>query len=129
MMQEELNFRELEARIKRRYSNRTEILSNLVAFVATMLVVWVIWQPQDENLRMFLALGSVGWFIGVVVHGVVAFMKEAQERALERAISEERELRRSMTTGDYKTKRDRLTLSDDGEVLEVVEDPAEEMRR
>ena len=128
-MQEELNFRELEARIKRRYSNRTEILSNLVAFVATMPVVWVIWQPQDENLRMFLALGSVGWFIGVVVHGVDAFMKEVQERALERAISEERELRRSMTTGDYKTKRDRLTLSDDGEVLEVVEDPAEEMRR
>lgn len=121
-MSSELNYDEIRRRVKRRYDNHAEFLSHLVAFVVTMFAIWALWHPEG-TLGTFIQLGSAGWFMGLVIHFIQYLTKIMQERAIDREIERERAWRSGFAgEPDVKRKRDRLTLSDDGEVLEVIED-------
>lgn len=121
-MSSEPNYDEIRKRIKRRYDNRAEFLSHLVGFLVTMIIVWSIWIPQG-TWQTLAEIGSAGWFMGLVIHFIQYLTKEMQERAIEREIERERAWRSGFASEpDMKRKRDRLTLTEDGEVLEVIED-------
>lgn len=123
-MSSEPNYDEIRKRVKRRYDNRAEFLSHLVAFIIVNgLGWWFIVRPMGGIVFTLAALVSGLWGLGVVIHGIQFLTKELQERAIEREIGREREWRSGFASEpDMKRKRDRLTLSDDGEVLEVIED-------
>jgi hypothetical protein len=125
-MNSEPNYDEIRQRIKRKYDNRTEFFGNLVSFVGANIVLWGVLQPQWgwATLAAFI-MGC--WFIGVLVHAVVFWGKEAQERAIEREIERERAWH-SATDADVKHKRQRLQLTNDGEVLAVVNDDDDEQQ-
>jgi fatty acid desaturase len=123
-MTNEPNYDEIRRRIKRRYDNRAEFLSHLVAFVIVNgLGWWFIALPMGGIVFTLAALVSGLWFLGVVIHFIQFLTKELQERAIEREIERERAWRSSYASEpDMKRKRERLTLTEDGELLEVIED-------
>ncbi|MFN8373594.1 MAG: 2TM domain-containing protein [Anaerolineae bacterium] len=121
-MSSDPEYDEIRRRIKRKYDNRTEFIAHLMSYVGASIVLWGVLQPQ-YGWATLSALIMGCWFIGLLVHAVVFWGKEAQEQAIEHAIERERELRYQRgTDSDIKPKRDRLRLTTDGELLEVVDE-------
>ncbi|MCA0456810.1 MAG: 2TM domain-containing protein [Chloroflexi bacterium] len=124
-------YEEIRERISRRYNNRAEFLSHLVAYAAINGFIWGVLGPSGIYFTLAAILSGL-WGTGLVIHGVQFVLKEAQERAIEREIERERAWRRNMDQvpdGEIKRKRDRLTLNDDGELLEIIEDDVPVRRR
>ncbi len=125
------DYEEIRSRITRRYNNRTEFFSHLVAFTIINGIVWGILRPSD----LFFTIAAIVmglWGTGFVIHAVQFLMKEAQEKAIEKEIEREREWRRSYDTlpdAEIKHKRDRLTLNHDGELMDIVEEEVPVRRR
>lgn len=125
------DYEEIRQRITRRYNNRAEFWSHVVAYIVSSVIVWRVLSP----VGLFFTIAAVimgFWGMGLVIHAVQYLMKEAQERAIERAIDRERSWRwQADETGDgtIKRKRDRLTLKHDDAMLEVVEDDVPARRR
>lgn len=117
----EPDYDEIRRRIKKRYDNRVEFISHIVSFLGANLVLWGVLQPQ-YGWYTLASLAMGGWFIGVLCHAVVFWGKEAQERAIERAIEREREFRSQNPEAYIKPKRDRLSLTADGELLDVIDE-------
>jgi hypothetical protein len=125
----EPNYEEIRSRIKRRYDNRTEFLSHLVAFVISNIVLWSFLQPQFGWATLAGIITGL-WFMGLVIHGIQFWNKEAQEQEIERLIERERQWRSGeISEADMKRKRDTLQLSDDGEVMQIIEDEDKPARR
>ena len=125
------DYAEIRKRITNRYNNRSEFFSHLVAFVVANGILWGVLDPQGTWYTI-AGIFSGLWFMGLVIHFIQYWMKEAQERAIEREIERERAWRRGMDEipeGEIKRKRDRLTLNHDGELMEIVEDDAPINRR
>ncbi|MBI1281661.1 MAG: hypothetical protein GC179_26280 [Anaerolineaceae bacterium] len=127
----EQDYAEIRKRITNRYNNRAEFFSHLVAFLVVNGLFWSLLQPQGT---WFTVVGIISglWGMGLAIHFIQYLMKEAQERAIEREIERERAWRRGsseMQDPEIKHKRDRLTLSHDGELMEIVEDDAPVNRR
>ena len=126
-MSSDPNYDEIRRRIKRKYDNRAEFLSHIVAFIICNTVLWGALQPQygwETLARIVMSL----WFMGLVIHSIQSFTKEMQERAIERAIEHEREWQSQQTPErDVKRKRDRLRLTADGELLDVVDEDDEQV--
>ncbi|NWF70802.1 MAG: 2TM domain-containing protein [Chloroflexi bacterium] len=110
---------EIRKRIQRQYDNRTEFASHLIAFLGTAAVLWGVLQPQ-YGWATLSAIIMGGWLIGLLIHATIYGMKEAQERAIEREIERERAWRSQYP--ELKQKRGRLQLSEDGEILDIVDD-------
>ncbi len=127
----EQDYAEIRKRITNRYNNRAEFFSHLVAFLVANGIVWFLLAPSGTWFT--IAAISLGlWGMGVLIHFVQYLTKEAQERAIEKAIEQERAWRQNMVEmqeGEMKRKRDRLTLSHDGELMEIVEDEVPLSRR
>ena len=69
-------------------------------------------------MGVLFLLVSVGWLIGLSIHAIIFLMMEARERAIERAIQEER----AWMNGE-KPKRDPLMrLTEDGELEEITDE-------
>jgi hypothetical protein len=125
------DYAEIRKRITNRYNNRSEFFSHLVAFLVANGILWGVLQPSGTWYTI-AGIFSGLWFMGLVIHFIQYWMKEAQERAIEREIQREREWRRGtgeIPEGEIKRKRDRLTLNHDGELMEIVEDDAPMDRR
>jgi len=125
------DYAEIRKRITNRYNNRSEFFSHLVAFLVANGILWGVLSPQGTWYTIAGIFTGL-WFMGLVIHFIQYWMKEAQERAIEKEIEREREWRRGageMEEGDIKRKRDRLTLNHDGELMEIVEDDAPVNRR
>jgi hypothetical protein len=120
------DFDEIRKRIEKRYDQRAEMLSHTIAFVVVNGFVWGAWLLTDPLARMTAVIPAaltILWFVGFAIHGVQYLTAEARERAIEQALEREREW---YYQGEHKAKRDRLTrLTDDGELVEVVEDEEE----
>ena len=128
-MGSEANYDEIRRRIKRKYDNRVEFFSHIVAFLGVNLVLWGVLQPQNGWYTLSM-IGMGGWFVGVLCHVVVFWGKEMQEREIERAIEREYDLRgHQPPEADVKRKRDRLRLTADGELLDVVDEDEERVSR
>jgi hypothetical protein len=110
----------IRRRITHRYNNRIGFFSHFVAFLVSNGFGWLLWLGTPENVRsgvlgVLLLLVSVGWLIGMSIHAIIYLMMEARERAIERAVQEER----AWTSGE-KPKRDpRVYLTEDGELEEI----------
>ena len=125
------DYAEIRKRITNRYNNRAEFFSHLVAFLVANGILWGVLSPQGTWYTVAGIFTGL-WFMGLVIHFIQYWMKEAQERAIEKEIEREREWRRGageMEEGEIKRKRDRLTLNHDGELMEIVEDDAPVNRR
>jgi hypothetical protein len=125
----EPDYNEIRYRIKKKYDQRVEFISHIVAFLGANFVLWGILQPA-YGWAAISAVAMGGWFIGVLCHAVVFWGKEAQERAIEHEIERERELRsRYPLESDFKRKREHLQLTEDGELLAVVSEDEDEQPR
>jgi hypothetical protein len=127
----EQDYEEIRKRITNRYNNRAEFFSHLVAFLVANGIVWILLAPSGTWFTI-AAIVMGCWGMGVLIHIIQYLTKEAQERAIEKAIERERAWRENigqMQEGEIKRKRDRLTLNHDGELMEIVEDEAPRSRR
>lgn len=125
------DYEEIRSRVTRRYNNRAEFLSHLVAYFAINGLIWGVFGPNGFFFTV-AAMFSGLWGTGLVIHGVQYVMKEAQENAIEKEIEREREWRRNYTMpvdDSIKQKRDRLTLNHDGELMDIVEEDVPVRRR
>jgi hypothetical protein len=117
------DYGDIRKRITHRYNNRIAFFSHLTAFLVSNGFGWMLWLGTPENIRrgvlgVLLLLVSVGWIIGMSIHAIIYLMMEARERAIERAIQEER----AWTSGE-KPKRDpRVYLTEDGELEEIADE-------
>jgi hypothetical protein len=125
----EPDYNEIRYRIKKKYDNRVEFISHVVAFLGANFVLWAVLQPQNGWATLSsIAMG--GWFIGVLCHTVVFWGKEAQESAIQREIEREREFRGQYTSDtDMKRKREHLQLTEDGELLDIVDEDSKAAKR
>ena len=119
------DYNDIRRRITDRYNNRIGFYSHFVAFLLSNGFGWMLWLGTPENVRsgvlgVLLLLVSVGWLIGMSIHAIIYLMMEARERAIERAIQEER----AWTNGE-KPKRDpHMRLTEDGGLEEIDDDDA-----
>ena len=132
----EPNYDEIRQRITNRYNNRMGFYSHLIAFLVINAAAWGLWlgtpiESRSGILSVLLLISSVGWLVGMAIHTLIYAMTEARDRAIERAIDEER----AWNSGE-KPKRDpRVRLTLDGELEAVAEDdeieyaPAPERKR
>jgi hypothetical protein len=117
----EPNYNEIRHRITSTYNNRIGFFSHFIAFVVINGFAWMIWLGTPEAARsgvlsVVLLLGSVGWLVGMLIHALVFFMMEARDRAIVRAIEEER----AWALGEKPKRESRLHLTEDGELEEIV---------
>jgi 2TM domain-containing protein len=124
--------KEIRQRITKRYENRAEFYGHLIAFIVFNGVLWGVLHPVDAGYTISTLISGL-WGLGLAVHFIQFLMKEAQEKAIEKAIERERQWRTGSYAAeetDMKRKRDRLTgLSDDGELYEIIEDDEENQYR
>ncbi len=139
MPSDEASFEEMRQRAEKRVRKRVEFNMHLAIYVVVNLALWVMFGllsglSQQPALMLIPLLSTVGWGLGVAIHGIVTYM---ETRAMDVLV--EREMRREMalrnlrdavedSPEDYeKPKRDRVArLSDDGE---LVYDEESESRR
>ncbi len=120
----EPDYNEIRKRVSQRYENRTQFAGHLASFIILNGLLWtgLLGISHGWLLTAFTGL----WFLGLVIHFVNFVLTEARERAIERAIERERAWVSGEVTGE-KPKRDpRTRLSDDGELLEVIDDDWEQ---
>ncbi len=107
-------FDSLRARIERRYRRRYELAAHIVMFLFITVGLLLLRVPPTA-----LALLGGVWALVLVVHGLQVVFAETTDRAIERAIEREQ----GQAGSAEKPKRDRyVRLSDDGEVLDVIDD-------
>jgi hypothetical protein len=127
-------YKDIKRRVEQRYNKRGEFFTHLGAYLAFVFLVWFVWLGPTQFghgvLGIVMALGTIGWSIGMLAHGIQWLFFELQERALQR------ELDRAGLAGVYqrvrtKPKRDErlVRLSDDGELEEITLDDEGSPRR
>src|SRR3954462_8817047 len=98
------DYAEIRKRITNRYNNRSEFFSHLVAFLVANGILWGVLSPQGTWFTVAGIFTGL-WGMGLVIHFIQYWMKEAQERAIEKEIEREREWRRGageMQEGEIK---------------------------
>lgn len=149
-MLNDFDYDEINRRVDERMSrerNRGLIglfAANLIIFLVFMTLVWLVlpnvgsWQGViSTQLMLSLILLSVGWLTGLIMHAVTALMAAGvmNKATRERLTAEEiqREIKRvglDVLAQREKPKRhDRLTLTEDGELLEVADEETARERR
>ena len=130
MSSNDVNFDEMRQRAEKRVRKRVEFNMHLAIYVLVNLVLWVAFGviaafAQQAGLLLVPVLSTLGWGLGVAIHGIVTYM---DTRGMDMLV--EREMRREMALRGIrdavedspeayeKPKRDRVArLSDDGEML------------
>jgi hypothetical protein len=141
----EPNYDEIRARVQERFNKQKELSIHAMIYFVINLLVWGLWVsgwayrlPVIEGIAdafgiLVPLVVTVGWGVGLVSHVLDYYYSvgggaRRREQIIEREIEREIALRQTYE----KPKRDRLTLTDDGELEEVAEDdysPAEKRRR
>lgn len=106
----------------KRYRQKAEFIIHLAVFVVVNLLMWLMWLSIDVAFPFpLIVLG--GWGAGLVGHAATMYFDssraaEARERAVQEAIS------RYNAAYDVPRKRKRREhlLTDDGELLDIVEE-------
>lgn len=109
--------------IEKRFTQRREFFSNLIAFLVFTCVVWIGLQPS-AFLATLLFIATGAWAMGVLIQGMQYIMFEMQEKAIAREVAR-------LQGGDpyhigaIKAKR-HYELSDDGELHPAADDEDQE---
>jgi hypothetical protein len=121
----EENYEEIRKRIQKRYDDRAGFFIDLVCFLVFCGGIWVAWfgtWPMESRMTAVIPLViTLGWGVGVLSHMITFVMGEARERAIEEAIERERAWRDGSLLEKPKREQ-RMRLSDEGELVEVVEE-------
>ncbi len=107
----------------KRYRQKAELAIHLAVYLAITLMLWVIWLAVGAGTLPFPLIVMGGWGVGLAGHAASVYFdsaraSEARERAVEEAISRYN----AGYEKPKKRKREQL-LTDDGELLDVVEEP------
>jgi len=130
-MSHDLNYDEIRARAEKRVKQRAEFYQHLAIYLVTNVLLWIMFalisilSGGGGGPLIVPLLSTLGWGIGLAIHGIVVFvdttaMDARREREIQREI--QRELRRRGIDDPAalydKPKRDQaLRLSDDGELI------------
>lgn len=129
----------IRKRVTERYQNRAQFLGHLIAFLMVNVIAWALIPPWLMNgasdffrslIMGAMFLGSAGWLLGLVIHGMNYVLTEMRERAIDREIERERQWLEGRWD-EEKPKRQRLErlISDDGELsLEEMDEPERQLK-
>lgn len=114
----DIDVEKIRERVEERFKERTEFFMHLVIYVIINAMLWGIYIFSGGGWPWPI-VPMLGWGAGLFAHGVEVFAGssfwiERRERAIQQEI--ERERMRRMGYFE-KPKRERLRLSDDGELL------------
>lgn len=104
----------LRARIERQYRRRYELAAHIVIFLFMLVGLGLLRVPPSA-----LALLGGTWALVLIVHGLQVIFAETTDRAIERAIESEQG---TAGSADKPKRNGHVRLSDDGEVLDVIDD-------
>lgn len=117
------SYDDIRQQVERRYRRRSFLLYHFGFAAVCLTVVWLTTTRMGSpGVAMLLTLLWAGLFI---LHGVKVLMDEAKDRAIE---STWRRYHGDFAYADEKPKRDTLHLTDDGELLDIVEDEENQKR-
>jgi hypothetical protein len=131
-MSHDLNYDDIRTRAEKRAKERIEFYQHLAIYLVTNALLWLLFilisvlTNGGAGPLIVPLLSTLGWGIGVAIHGIVTFVDTAttmdamREREVQREIK--RELRRRGIDDPSalydKPKRDQaMRLSDDGELV------------
>lgn len=120
----------IRKRITARFNARAEFFGHLAGFLASGAGLFIFSGTIQANIPWLMSICTVGmmlWGIGLVIHFANFVMAEMRESAIERAIERERQLRgtsyeEAVELFEEKPKRERLRLTDDGELEPIDEE-------
>ncbi len=113
------DYDEIRKRIEKRYKKRQELILHIVSYILTNLMLWYFFGNAGWILWV-----TFGWGIGLVTSIIDYYNKygpgaQRREDEIQREIDRERERSRMYE----KPKNDnRMRLTDDGELEEIVSD-------
>ncbi len=114
------DYNEMRGRLMKPYNKRKEFLIHLSVYAMINVLIWYL-----VGFPVAL-LASGGWGLGLVAHGVDTFVAHGRSGALEREVERERErLENALQKEKRKRAVDRLQLTSDGELLELIEEEPE----
>jgi hypothetical protein len=109
----EPDYDSIRQRVERRFHRRYEMVAHIVMYLVIIAGLWILRLPQTA-----LILIAGAWGLAVLLHGLQFLFAEMSDHAIEREIERER----SRFYEADKPKRSHLRLSDEGELLDVIED-------
>ena len=135
MSNNQIDYDEIRQRAEKRVQARAELVLHLAIYLIVNLILWALWFIGLNALHWAVLefpwpiLVTLGWGIGLAIHGVVVYtqtnmMDAMREAAIQQEVEREMRLRgMDMSTQEpEKPKRDRaVRLSDDGEMVPVDE--------
>ncbi len=129
-MSSDPRYNEIRTRITRRYDNLIEFFSHLVAYVVVAVLVFGVWRPEAGWGTLAQVVMGL-WFMGLMIHAVQFVLKEARERAIEKAIERENQWRRAnwVDADEQPAPRSVAHLSDDGELIDINDEPRSKRKR
>ncbi|MGQ9887975.1 MAG: 2TM domain-containing protein [Aggregatilineales bacterium] len=111
--------------IEKAAKERQEFVTHFAIYAIINRMLWFIWSTTSNPVDFPFPLVVMGfWDIGLASHGASVFFSSAQQQlAREEAIQREVERLAGQTQTVKKKKREgaRLALTDDGELVEIVE--------
>lgn len=122
----EEDYRRVRATTAKYFEDRNGFVIHLAVYAILNPAAWILCMMLGWSL-IFPILLTVGWGIGVVAHAIdLSFHSNRSTAARERAIQDaQRRVPQFGTQPKEKRKHDRLVLSEDGELLEIIEDGQE----
>jgi hypothetical protein len=121
-MNDDINYDEIRARVKKRIQDRWAFFIHLTAFVGVNLMLWAIWLYSDGQGLPWPMFVTIPWGIGLVAHAGTVFlsgtMEQMQQREIEKEIERERQ-RRGISEEKRKNDSDAspMRISDEGELI------------
>lgn len=131
---EEEDYARINRDTHKRASKHRELRIHLAVFLLANCVIWLFWTIVVGGALWVPVIVLLGWGAGLFGHAVTVYAEAgrsvgARERALEQAVERERARLYGDAPVKEKRKHDRLLLSDDGELLEIVDDEPQLKRK
>jgi hypothetical protein len=130
MSENQLDYQRIRRRAEKRVKKRAEFVQHLAIYVVANVLLWIMFLVMSaitHNPEPLIApmLSTLGWGIGVAIHGIVTFAESPtadaiRERAIEREIRREVERMDGIAVSEKPKREQAMRLSDDGEL--VVDD-------
>lgn len=111
----------IRRRVEKRFKQRSEYFSHVVAFVLINGAAWLIFPQIMGGFSTICAGISVLWSIAFLIDTIQFVMNELKERTIQQEIERERMLRYGVDMSE-KAKNRLMYLTDDGEIMEFEED-------
>ncbi|NWG16882.1 MAG: 2TM domain-containing protein [Chloroflexi bacterium] len=108
------DFDSIRQRVERRFHRRYELAAHIVMYLVIVGGLWALRLPG-----MALALIAGAWGLVVLIHGLQILFAEMSDSAIEREIERERS---RFYEADKPKRSQHLRLSDEGELLDVIEE-------